>query len=184
MLNAFLLFSYRILNSCTDLMKVSTAETKLGRQRLCKTVTSHHWQHQSFSIKSSSNTKTCFSLFQAIRLLVMTSTNLQKEIVESGRVSSPLRSSLRPDTSFVLAWVSGTLEPGSQEVGCSALGSRCRLRKALSIQRRQPRLAKPGPNSQTGGSRVRFVNLCLSKPVRAARRMQKCCQSLDLWLYM
>ncbi|NXE72052.1 HIP1R protein, partial [Cochlearius cochlearius] len=35
--------------------------------------------------RSPPNTKTCFSLFQAIRLLVMTSTNLQKEIVESGR---------------------------------------------------------------------------------------------------
>ncbi|NXE36484.1 HIP1R protein, partial [Ptilorrhoa leucosticta] len=32
-----------------------------------------------------SNTKTCFPSFQAIRLLVTTSTNLQKEIVESGR---------------------------------------------------------------------------------------------------
>ncbi|NWT67018.1 HIP1R protein, partial [Prunella fulvescens] len=32
-----------------------------------------------------SNPKTCFPSFQAIRLLVTTSTNLQKEIVESGR---------------------------------------------------------------------------------------------------
>ncbi|NWI36963.1 HIP1R protein, partial [Picathartes gymnocephalus] len=35
--------------------------------------------------RTPSNLKTCFPSFQAIRLLVTTSTNLQKEIVESGR---------------------------------------------------------------------------------------------------
>lgn len=66
----FLLLLPRILNSCTDLMKVSV---RVGD---CGVVVSGllRKSHQSWS-------------WQAIRLLVMTSTSLQKEIVESGRVS-------------------------------------------------------------------------------------------------
>ncbi|NWQ86097.1 HIP1R protein, partial [Burhinus bistriatus] len=42
-------------------------------------------RNESSGVKLEVNERTCFPLFQAIRLLVMTSTNLQKEIVESGR---------------------------------------------------------------------------------------------------
>lgn len=65
-----------------------------------KTVTSQQQQHQSFSIRPPSNPKTCFLSFQAIRLLVTTSTNLQKEIVESGRVSPTLHLSLCADIKY------------------------------------------------------------------------------------
>lgn len=65
-----------------------------------KTVASHHQQHQSYSVRPPSDPKTCCPSFQAIRLLVTTSTNLQKEIVESGRVSPPLHSSLCADIKY------------------------------------------------------------------------------------
>lgn len=66
-----------------------------------KTVTSHQQQHQSSSMRPPSNPKTHFPSFQAIRLLVTTSTNLQKEIVESGRVSPLLHLSLCADMKYV-----------------------------------------------------------------------------------
>lgn len=57
-------------------------------------------RNESSGIKLEVNERilnSCTDLMKAIRLLVMTSTNLQKEIVESGRVSPPLHSSLCTD---------------------------------------------------------------------------------------